>query len=125
MNDLQDKEDVKIFVDSFYGKVKTDPLIGVVFASRIPNDNWQPHLEKMYSFWNTVLFAVQDYRGNPFEKHIPLSIEKKHFDRWISLFVETITENFEGEKADEAKMRATKMGALFQSKLEYLHAQKT
>ena len=28
--------------------------------------------------------------------------------------------HFEGEKAEEAKMRAIKMGALFQSKLEYI-----
>ena len=120
MNDIRDKEDIKVFVDAFYSKVRKDMLIGPVFAAKIPDDNWGPHLERMYSFWNTVLFAHRDYRGNPFSKHASLPIQKQHFERWISLLNETIDEYFEGDKADEVKMRANKMGALFQSKLEYL-----
>jgi len=122
MHDIRDKDDVKIFVDAFYSKVRIDPLIGPVFAARIENDRWPIHLERMYSFWNTVLFAVQDYRGNPFSKHSSLPIEGPHFERWIGLLNATLDEHFEGEKAEEVKMRAIKMGALFQSKLEYIRA---
>ena len=122
MHDIRDKEDVKVFVDSFYGKVRKDILIGPVFAAKIENDKWEPHLQRMYSFWNTVLFAVRDYHGNPFSKHATLPIKQNHFERWVSLFTETIDENFEGEVAEDAKMRAIKMGKLFQSKLEYIQA---
>ncbi len=120
MNDISDKKDVQLFVDAFYEKVRIDELIGPVFAAIIPNDNWGPHLERMYSFWNTVLFTVKDYHGNPFSKHRPLPIEKVHFDRWIELFSKTIDTHFEGPIADDAKNRAIKMGQLFLSKLEYL-----
>jgi len=120
MHDIADKEDVKIFVDAFYKRVRIDELIGPVFSAKIPNDNWTPHLERMYSFWNTVLFAQRDYSGNPFSKHASLPIKKDHFERWVNLFIKTIDEYFEGKKAEEAKMRAVKMGALFQSKLEYI-----
>lgn len=120
MNDIKDKADIKIFVDAFYNKVRIDTTIGPVFAARIPNDNWTPHLERMYSFWHTVLFGVQDYRGNPFAKHATLPIQATHFERWIGLLTETIDELFKGEKAEEVKMRANKMGLLFQSKLEYI-----
>ena len=95
-------------------------MIGPVFAAKIKDGNWQPHLERMYSFWNTVLFAVRDYNGNPFSKHATLPIQKEHFERWVGMFTETIDENFEGEKAEEAKMRANLMGNLFQSKLEHI-----
>jgi len=122
MNDIQDKEDIKIFVDSFYKKVQIDDLLGPVFASKIPDGNWDKHLERMYSFWNTVLFAHRDYRGNPFSKHASLPIQAAHFERWINLLSTTIDENFEGEKAEEVKIRANKMGDLFQSKLEYIRA---
>ena len=125
MNDIQNKDDVKIFVDAFYKKVRIDNLLGPVFAAKIPNDNWEFHLERMYSFWHTVLFAVRDYSGNPFSKHASLPIQKNHFDRWITLFTETIDENFQGEKADDAKMRGVIMGKLFQSKLEYIQASKS
>lgn len=120
MNDIANKDDVKIFVDSFYSKVEKDILIGPVFAAKIKDGNWEPHLERMYSFWNTVLFSVRDYSGNPFSKHATLPIQKEHFERWVGLFTETIDENYEGEKAEEAKMRANLMGNLFQSKLEYI-----
>jgi len=122
MNDISSKEDVKIFVDAFYEKVRKDMLIGAVFAARIPDGNWEPHLERMYSFWHTVLFSARDYTGNPFSKHASLPIKGAHFDRWVNLFTETIDEYFEGDRAEDAKMRAVKMGKLFQSKLEYIQA---
>lgn len=122
MNDIQDKEDVKIFVDAFYKKVRIDMILGPVFAAKIPDENWAPHLERMYSFWHTVLFAIRDYSGNPFSKHATLPIQKNHFEKWVELFIKTIDEHFAGEKAEDAKMRAIKMGKLFQSKLEYLQA---
>ncbi|MFK7980497.1 MAG: group III truncated hemoglobin [Saprospiraceae bacterium] len=121
MKNIENKEDVKLFVDSFYEKVRIDAKLGPVFAAKIPSDtHWASHLERMYSFWNTVLFGERDYRGNPFSKHATLSIKAPHFDRWIALFTITIDELFVGEKAVEVKLRANKMGMLFQSKLQHL-----
>ena len=120
MNDITNKEDIKNFVDAFYNEVRIDQLIGPVFASVIPDGNWTPHLERMYSFWNTVLFRVRDYHGNPFSKHRSLPIEKIHFDRWLKLLNATLNERFSGEKTEEVKERAEKMGLLFQSKLMHL-----
>ena len=120
MAEIKNKDDVKILVDEFYQKVRKDPIIGGVFASRISDDAWPIHLERMYSFWNTVLFGEADYRGNPFSKHRDLPIQDIHFERWINLLEETIAAHFEGEKAEEVIMRAHKMGALFQSKLKYI-----
>jgi len=118
MNDIVDKDDVEVFVDAFYFKVRKDELLGPVFASKITD--WEPHLERMYSFWNTVLFAKQDYRGNPFSKHARLPIHKLHFNRWIELLTLTIDEKFKGEKADEVKYRANMMGRLFSDKLDHI-----
>ncbi len=120
MKDISNKEDIKIFVDAFYHEVSKDPLIGPVFAAVIVNDNWTPHLERMYGFWNTVLFGAREYKGNAFSKHQPLPIEKRHFDRWLELLNSTLDQRFSGEKVEEIKSRAEKMGLLFQSKLEYL-----
>jgi len=120
MNDIANKEDIKIFVDIFYNEVQIDQLIGPVFAAVIPNGNWTPHLERMYSFWNTVLFGAREYRGNPFSKHRSLPIEKIHFDRWLKLLNNTLDERFSGPKTEEVKERAEKMGLLFQSKLAHI-----
>ena len=120
MKDISNKADIKIFVDAFYLEVRKDQLIGPVFAAVIVNDNWTPHLERMYNFWNTVLFGAREYQGNPFSKHRPLPIEKRHFDRWLELLNNTLDQHFSGAKVEEIKTRAEKMGLLFQSKLDYL-----
>ncbi|MEM9820560.1 MAG: group III truncated hemoglobin [Bacteroidota bacterium] len=122
MRDISDKSDIKIFVDSFYTKVQKDALLGPVFAAKIQDQGWPKHLERMYSFWNTVLFSQVDYRGNPFAKHAPLPLEAKHFERWVGLFKGTIDEYFAGAKAEDAKDRAEKMGQLFAAKIAYLRA---
>ena len=120
MNDISNKDDIKIFVDAFYNEVRIDQLIGPVFAAVIPDGNWTPHLERMYSFWNTVLFGAREYQGNPFSKHSSLPIEKIHFDRWLELLNTTLDKHFSGEKTEEVKERAEKMGLLFHSKLMHI-----
>ena len=117
-SDIVTIEDIKNLVNSFYDKVRKDDLIGPVFNERIGN-NWPKHLEKMYTFWETVLLEQYTYQGRPFPPHAQLPISKIHFERWIELFTSTVDSLFEGEKAQEAKLRAGKMALLFQSKLEY------
>jgi len=113
--DIKNLEDITLFVDKFYGKVQYDDLIGPVFAGAI--QDWNPHLEQMYRFWNAALFGVPGFRGNPFAKHAPLAIEEKHFKRWLSLFNATIDEDFEGTIATEAKNRAGLMAEMFLRRL--------
>jgi hemoglobin len=116
MKDITGLEDIQLFVDGFYSKVREDKLIGPVFAGVITD--WQLHLEKMYAFWNAVLFGEPGFKGNPFAKHVPLPIVTEHFGRWLELFAETIDENFEGPMAVETKQRAGLMATMFMSKLD-------
>jgi hemoglobin len=37
-------------VRGFYARVRTDELLGPVFAARIAN--WEPHLQRMCDFWS-------------------------------------------------------------------------
>lgn len=110
--------DVKPLVDKFYDKVREDELLAPIFNQRIAN-NWPQHLEKMYRFWQTVLLGEHTYFGSPFAPHANLPVDKVHFDRWLSLFSQTIDEHFSGEKAEEAKWRANKMAKMFLLKIEY------
>lgn len=118
--EIEDIEDIKLFVDDFYAKVKNDPLIGPVFLETIPGD-WQPHLDKMYAFWNAALFGVAGFRGNPFAKHAPLKIGQEHFNRWLELFYETIDKHFEGFIAEDAKHRAELMANMFLYRLQQMN----
>jgi hemoglobin len=118
VRDLLTIAEIKDLVDTFYGKVKQDELLAPVFNARI-GANWTQHLEKMYSFWKTVLFAESSYHGSPFPPHSQLPVDHSHFTRWLELFNQTVDELFLGEKAKEAKWRAAKMAEMFESKIEY------
>ena len=112
-------EDIKFLVDTFYAKVRQDELIGVIF-NKVIGDKWAVHLEKMYSFWQTLLLGDHTYYGSPFAPHAKLPLHQEHFDRWLQLFNRTMDEHFVGEKAEEAKWRAHKMAEMFHYKIQFL-----
>lgn len=116
-NDIFKLNDVKVLVDSFYEKIREDALLSSIFNDVI-QDRWPEHLETMYTFWQTVLLGEHTYTGSPFPPHANLPVSKEHFDRWLVLFFETIDDHFEGEKAEEAKWRASRMAEVFQFKIE-------
>lgn len=74
-------------VHSFYDSIRSDPLLGPVFAARITD--WAPHLERMTEFWSSVALMTGRYHGAPIPKHLPLPVEQEHFDRWLLLFGQT------------------------------------
>lgn len=111
-------EDITLLVDSFYAKVRADELLSSIFNNVI-QDRWPEHLQKMYRFWQTVLLDEHTYYGSPFAPHAKLEIEKKHFQRWLMLFHATVDDLFEGDRAEEAKLRSNKMAEMFQYKIEY------
>ena len=119
MSDIESMEDIKLLVDNFYIKVGKDELLAPVFESKLENGNWHPHLEKMYSFWQTVLFHEISYKGSPYMQHHPLPINPSHFERWLKLFNETIDGLFKGERVEDAKRRVESMAKLFMAKMEY------
>lgn len=116
--DIEKLDDVKVLVDTFYGKVRQDELIGGIFNDII-QDRWPEHLEKMYKFWQTVLLEEHTYSGRPFVPHLKMPIEKEHFDRWLELFFATVDELYLGQKADLAKWQGNRMAEMFQLKIEY------
>jgi len=123
LKDIENQEDIKIMVDSFYDKVNQDELLSPVFNEFAKTD-WKVHHPKMYKFWNTLLFATKEYTGSPFEQHIPLPISKIHFDRWIEIFNQNIDEHFKGEFAEQVKLRAYSIAYTFRTKLEFLKSKK-
>jgi hemoglobin len=118
--DIQTREDIEQLVNLFYDKVKSDPVIGYIFTE-VVKVNWQRHLPVMYSFWENTIFFTGGYSGNPMEVHkrlnklVPLKAE--FFDRWITLFTDTVDELFAGEKSSLAKQRAASISVIMQIKI--------
>ncbi len=111
--DIHVREDLVKLVDSFYDKVKVDPLLAGAFS----HVNWPVHLPVMYNFWSSVMLGEQSYSGNPLMRHIDLPIDQKHFAQWLVLFTETVDEHFAGEMAEAIKQRAQSIATIFQLKM--------
>ena len=116
--EIADLDDIKLLVDSFYNKIREDGLLKDIFNGII-QDRWPEHLEKMYRFWQTVLLGDHTYFGSPFVPHAELPVEKRHFDRWMALFSETVDSYFIGEKANRAKWQGNRMAEMFLFKINY------
>ncbi|MCX2836783.1 group III truncated hemoglobin [Salinimicrobium sp. MT39] len=112
-NDIQNREDVFLLVSTFYTKVRANKKIGHFFNDTI--NDWPAHLEKLTDFWETNLFMVSKFRGNPMRAHKEVdrdfdhSIEQAHFGEWLNMWYETLDELFEGDRANIAKNRARNM----------------
>ena len=110
---LENRDDLVNLLNSFYTKAQSDPLIG----SKFDHIDMVDHTQIIANFWVSILFGTNSYQGDPFVKHIPLALKSEDFDRWITLFTETVDEQFEGDKADEAKLRASTIARVFKAKL--------
>jgi len=115
MNTIQSRKDVNQLVNSFYSKIRKDELLGPIFNKHIADEQWPSHLEKLTDFWETNLFGIPKFKGNPTAKHRQVdaemnhSISQTHFGKWLQLWFETINELFEGELAEKAKNAARMM----------------
>jgi hemoglobin len=124
--EMENRDDVMQLVNTFYDKVKPDPLISSFF-SKVVDVQWEKHLPLMYNFWENIIFHTGGYTGNPMRIHMNLhgqsAMRKEHFDRWTKLFNETVDELFEGEKAEQAKQRALSIATVMQINIAQLPKQ--
>jgi hemoglobin len=114
MKDIENESDIGNLVYTFYDKVRADEELSPVFDAVIKGD-WGPHLQTMCDFWGTLLLYTGKYKSDPMSKHLPLPLQKKHFDRWLELFNGTVAELFEGSVASEATRRAANIARVMQS----------
>jgi hemoglobin len=118
--DIENIEDIKFLINSFYDKVKADTTIGYIFND-IVKVNWEKHLPVMYNFWENVIFFTGSYSGNPMTAHVKMhsvvNFTSEHFERWLKLFTGTVDELFAGDKAELAKQRAISIATVMQLKI--------
>lgn len=115
--DIIGRNELELLINTFYDKVKGNSVIGFMFA----HVNWEKHLPIMYAFWENTLFYAGGYTGNPLKTHQALNkicpLNAAHFHAWQKLFIATVDELFEGEKAELAKQRAISISTVMQIKI--------
>lgn len=122
MKDITSREDIELLVNTFYTNLQKDDALDHIFNS-VAQIDWESHLPKMYSFWETILFHKASYKGNPMKIHVDLhqqtTFSKEHFDTWLDIFRVTVDELFVGDIANLAKERALSVATSIQLKTVY------
>ena len=84
-----DEAFVSRMVEEFYAAIRVDALLGPIFAERI--SDWPHHLDRMKSFWRSILFNSGEFSGNPMIKHMVIpDLEERHFAHWLELFYDNL-----------------------------------
>ena len=116
-NDILNRADIELLVDTFYNRVKTDPVLKPFFKQV----NWDRHVKIMYDFWENAIFYTGTYSGNPINvhRHIhdKLPLTKEAFAIWLKLFLQTSDDLFEGEKTILVKQKAYSIATVMQMKI--------
>jgi len=119
--DIENADDIKLMVDTFYQKAVKNNLLGPIFND-VAKVNWEHHLPIMYSFWASVLLGTAGYVGNPMDAHFRLNQKVKltdnDFNSWKDLFIQSVSDLFEGEIANEAKKKAISIADLMFYKIQ-------
>lgn len=83
---------IERLVRSFYARARADSRLGPLFQQRI-GDDWEPHLQKMFAFWSSVMCMTGRYHGRPVPAHMALTgLRPDDFERWLGLFRQTAEE---------------------------------
>ncbi|MCC6734618.1 MAG: group III truncated hemoglobin [Bauldia sp.] len=107
-----DEQLVGAMVDTFYGRIRLDPVLGPIFDGVI-GDRWTPHLARMKDFWSTITMMSARYKGTPLVAHQRIGgLTAEHFERWLDLWRATAADVCrEPEVADLFVERAERIAA--------------
>ncbi len=102
------EEMIRSVVVEFYRRARRDGQLGPIFDDHIAD--WPEHLDRMTDFWSAALLKTGRYTGNPVESHrgVP-SLAAGHFDRWITLFEQTVRDLCPLREAEAFLVRALRM----------------
>lgn len=109
-----DDQGLKRLVDTFYARVRADETLGPIFNDAI--SDWPEHLEKLVSFWSSVMLTSGRYKGQPVPAHMKHRdrISPELFNHWLALWARTTDEVIEPAAADALKAKAARIAESLQ-----------
>jgi hemoglobin len=119
--DLTNRDDIEVLINVFYSKVLADNLLSPVFNEKLMI-NWERHIPLMCDFWENMLFYTGPYKGNPMILHQHLNrvhaIRQEHFDKWLEIFLATVSLHFKGPMASLAKKKAKSLAKILSEAMQ-------
>jgi hemoglobin len=120
MADIETRADIDELMHAFYARALADDVIGYIFTD-VAKLDLEHHLPIIGDFWESLLFGTPAYSKhgrNPLLVHRDLheksSLTAEHFRRWLEIFIATVDEMFDGERAEYLKQRAAAIAVRMQ-----------
>lgn len=118
--DLDTPEEMAEMVRRFYADIAMDDLLGPMFED-VAGVDWSEHLPKLAAFWCRALLGLPGYSGNPFRAHALVHDQRAftpaHFERWLSLFHDTLELGWVGPNVDRALQLADNVARVHSEQL--------
>ena len=103
--DLDSKENIEQFINQFYEKVLVDDLLAHIFTD-VAQIDVNVHIPIIRSYWEKLLLGKKEYKRHTMnihrDVHAKFPLSEKEFERWLSLFKQTIADGYTGPKSDRA-----------------------
>jgi len=118
--DLDSREQIETFVDSFYERLLADERLASIFVD-IAAIDLAVHLPHIKDYWCKLLLGEKGYQRHTMNIHRQLHarqrLQAEDFERWLGRFVATVDEGFAGERAERAKQVAAAIAANMEKSL--------
>lgn len=117
--DLRNRQDIDQLMRLFYQYLFADPRISYLFTD-VAQFDLEEHFAILCDFWEGILFQTGTYKRNTLQAHLDLHKKSEltalHFSIWLGYFNQSVSQLFEGEKANYAKERALSIATVIQIK---------
>ena len=118
--DLDSKAHIAAFLQHFYNKLLTDPVLAPIFLD-VAGIDLRVHLGHIQAYWEKLLLGTDDYQRHTMNIHRALhskhALTDAEFDRWLDFYVSTVDEHFAGPYADKAKRVAGHIAANMKTRI--------
>ncbi|GAB5450397.1 MAG: group III truncated hemoglobin [Halioglobus sp.] len=104
--DLDSREHIEQFVDSFYERLLADEQLAPIFID-VAEVDLAVHLPHIKDYWCKLLLGERAYKRHTMDIHRQLNnkrtLQPGDFERWLAFFMATVDAQFAGPKAERAK----------------------
>jgi len=113
-------EGILKLIKPFYADVRQHAVIGPIFNAHI--QDWPAHLEKISDFWALQAGGESRYRGGFAGAHMPLGLQREHFQHWLGLWEWNNVRSLAPREAEEMNALARRLaGRLFEVTQNHQH----
>jgi hemoglobin len=115
-----DEAAIKTIVHAFYARVRQDPVLAPIFATKIAAEAWPQHHDHIIDFWSSIFLKTGRFTGNPMRKHVGIEgLTPAHFTRWLALFKDTADDVLLPEQSEAMHVMAQRIAQSLQMGLAF------